>query len=223
VAEKRLQIIGQPVDTQWIEYFDFDRSRTLRISPDLLVWSAGYRSQLTDLSEGNIRLKDFHHGCVHIDMHNLFLIGFARPIIGNIPSISEMQVRYAIDVLSGKCKLPTPLKEKQDAAWNLLCAEYPTVDTENVYPVEQFPYCDILAKEMSILPTLTTVKSLGTWLKIMLVPASTTHYVDEHFNQRAIGWKNVYTPFILLALLAIMRVLGYPLRLINQVYNIKLK
>ena len=76
VAEKRLQIIGPPVDGQWTDYLDFDRSTTLQLSPDLLVWSTGYRSHLPDLSGGVIQLKDFYHGCVHTGRHNLFLIGF---------------------------------------------------------------------------------------------------------------------------------------------------
>jgi dimethylaniline monooxygenase (N-oxide forming) len=222
VAEKRLQIIGPPIDGQWADYFDFDQSTTLHLSPDMLVCSTGYRSQLTDLSGGIIHLKDFYHGCVHTDMHNLFLIGFARPIIGNIPSISEMQSRYAVGVLSGKYTLPTALNEKQNEAWNLLCEEYRTIDTENVYPVEQYPYCDDLAQEMGIMPTLATVKSLKTWLKIMFTPASTTHYADKYFDKQSIDRQKVHAPVILLALLTLMRLLGYPLRLIKRVRNIKI-
>ncbi len=220
VAEQRLQIIGPPINGQWTDYFDFDQSRTLHLSPDLWVCSTGYRSQLPDLSGGTLHLKDFYYGCVHIDRRNLFLIGFARPIIGNIPSISEMQARYTVGVLSGKYTLPTALIEKQKEAWYLLCAEYRTIDTENVYPVEQFRYCDDLAQEMGILPTLTTVGSLKTWLKIMLSPASTTHYIDEYFDKQSIARQKVHTPAILLALLTLMRLLGYPLRLIKRVRNV---
>ncbi|HKJ37146.1 MAG TPA: FAD/NAD(P)-binding protein, partial [Anaerolineales bacterium] len=72
VADKRLTIIGPPANEQWTNYFDFDRSTTLRISPDRLVWSAGYRSHLTDLSSDIIHLKDFHLGCVHTNLNNLF-------------------------------------------------------------------------------------------------------------------------------------------------------
>ncbi|MCI0611143.1 MAG: FAD/NAD(P)-binding protein [Anaerolineae bacterium] len=222
VAEKRLQIIGPPIDELWTDYFDFDRATTLHLSPDILVLSTGYRSRLADLSGGIIHLKDFYHGCVHTDMHNLFLIGFARPIIGNIPSISEMQARYAVGVLSGKYTLPTALKEKQNAAWNMLCAEYGSINTENVYPVEQFAYCDTLAKEMDIMPTLESVGSLRTWLKIMLAPISTTHYVDEYFDQQAIDRQRVYTPVVILVILTLMRLLGFPFRLIKRVRDIKI-
>ena len=220
VAEKRLQIIGPPINEHWVDFFDFNRSTTLHLSPDVLVASTGYRSQLRELSGGIIQLKDFYRGCVHTDMLNLFLIGFTRPIIGNIPSISEMQSRYAVGVLSGKYSLPTALKEKQNEAWNLLCAEYRTINTENVYPVEQFPYCDDLAQEMGIMPTLATVKSLRAWLKIMFAPASTTHYLDQYFDKQSIERQKVHTPVILLAFLTLMRLLGYPLRLIKRVRNI---
>src|SRR5690606_10281713 len=89
VADERLEIIGPPTDATWTEYFDFDQTATRRIAPEVLVWSTGYHSRLGDFSAGRLHLKDFYHGCVHISLPNLFLIGFARPIIGNIPSISE--------------------------------------------------------------------------------------------------------------------------------------
>jgi hypothetical protein len=217
VAEQRLEIIGPPVDARWTEYFDFDQTTTCRLSPDLLVWSTGYRSCLADLSDGRIHLKDFYHGCVHTDRNNLFLIGFARPIIGNIPTISEMQARYAVGVLAGKYTLPAFLKEKQEQTWGELCAEYHTIDTENVYPVEQYPYCDVLAKEMGVMPTTASVKSWRTWKNVLLTPASTTHYVDQYFDRQAIDRQQVYTPAALVVLLTLMRLLGYPLRLIKRV------
>ena len=216
VAEKRLQIIGPPIDEQWTDYFDFDKITTLQLKPDLLVFTTGYRSRLAELSSGRIHLKDFFLGCVHTDLSNLFLIGFARPIIGNIPSTSEMQARYAVGLLSGKYRLPTGWKEKQTKAWKSLCAEYSAINTENVYPVEHFTYCDILAREMGIMPTLGTVRSLRTWLQIVLTPISTIHYMDEYFDQPSIDRQKVYMPFLLLAFLALMQVLGFPFRLIKS-------
>ncbi len=217
IAEERLQIIGPPSDEQWIEYFDFDQARTLRLTPDILVWSTGYRSGLPDLSNGVMQLKDFYRGCVHTDGHNLFLIGFARPIIGNIPSTSETQAQYTVGVLSGKYSLPHRLKEIQQDAWNLLCKEYGTINTENVYPVEHFTYCDALAKEMGVMPTLAKVKSLGTWLKIMFTPISTLHYMDEYFDQGAIDRQNIYMPVLLVTFLALMRLLGLPFQFLRGI------
>lgn len=221
VAEKRLQIIGPPVDNQWREYYDFDQTTTIHPSPDVLVFSTGYRSRLPEFFGGTVHLKDFYQGCVHTDLPNLFLIGFARPIIGNIPSISEMQARYTVGVLAGKYKLPTGLKNQQDEAWKSLCAEYSAINTKNVYAVEQFPYCDVLAREMGILPTLAAVRSLRTWLKILLTPASTMHYMDEYFDSQSIDRQKVYMPGVILAFLSFVRIWGFPLRFIKSLQIVK--
>ncbi len=212
VAEERLFIIGPRVDEVWKEYYDFNQETTLTLSPDVLVPTTGYHSRLSEMSRGRLHLKDFYHGCVHTEAPNLFLIGFARPIIGNIPSISEMQARYAVGVLAGQYALPADVKDEQARAWKAHCAEYPALDTENVYPVEQYPYSDVLAREMGMMPTLGAVSSLRRWLKIMLAPASSTHYVDAFFDASAIAQQKIYTPPVLIGILALMRLFGLPLR-----------
>lgn len=217
VAEKRLQIIGPAVDEKWTEYFDFDQKETLHLSPDRLVFSTGYRSRLPEFSGGRIHLKDFYRGCIYTDQPTLFLIGFARPIIGNIPSTSEIQARYTVGVLSGKYSLPHAWKEEHKQSWESLCAEYPRINTENVYPMEHFTYCDMLARDMGIMPTLANVGSLRTWWKIMLTPISTLHYLDEYFDVQEINQQEIHTPAVLIAFLAIMRVLGLPVRLIQNI------
>lgn len=212
VAEERLRIVGPPVDEHWCEYYDFERESTLTLTPDVLVFSTGYHSRLSDLSGGRIQLKDFFLGCVHVDLPNLFLVGFARPIIGNIPSISEMQAMYTAGLLAGRYKLPADIKQKHGHAWKALCEEYLAINTENVYPVEHFTYCDILAREMGIMPTLSSVRSLRTWSKIMLTPISTFHYLDEYFDRQLLESQKVYMPVVLVALLGFLRLLGLPFR-----------
>jgi dimethylaniline monooxygenase (N-oxide forming) len=218
VAEKRLQIIGPAVDEQWTDYFDFDRKKTLHFAPDVVVFSTGYRSRLGEFSSGSIQLKDFYRGCIYIDQPNLFLIGFARPIIGNIPSTSELQARYTVGLLSGKYSLPRRWKEEHKKDWETLTAEYPKINTDNVYPVEHFTYCDMLAREMDIMPTLTNVRSLRTWLKIMLTPISTLHYLDEYFDAQELDHQRVYMPGILLTLLSFIRMLGFPVRFLRRAF-----
>lgn len=217
VAEKRLQIIGPPTDEQWTRYFDFDRTDTIPLSPDVLVFSTGYRSRLGEFSGGSIQLKDFYRGCVYTGQPTLFLIGFARPIIGNIPSTSEMQARYTVGLLSGKYSLPRGWKEEHHEDWGRLTTEYPKINTENVYPVEHFTYCDLLARDMGIMPTLANVRSLRTWWKIMLTPISTLHYLDEYFDPQDIDRQKVYMPGILFTLLGGMRLLGFPFRFIASI------
>lgn len=212
VAEGRLHIIGPPLDETWTEYADFERTSTLRLTPDLLVFSTGYASRLGDLSGGRLRLRDFYLGCVHADLPNLFLIGFARPIIGNIPSISEMQAMYTVGTLAGRYKLPVNMKQRQAQMWEALCAEYPAINTENVYPVEHFTYCDMLARAMDMMPTPARVDSLRRWWKIMLTPISTFHYLDGYFDGEALDKQKVYMPAALVGFLALMWALGAPFR-----------
>ena len=221
VAEKRLHIIGPAMNETWTEYHNFDQSDTLNLTPDLLLFSAGYSSRLAELSDGKIHLKDFYLGCVHTDMPNLFLIGFARPIIGNIPSISEMQARYTVGLLAGRYRLPAGLRDRHKVEWEALQREYRAINVDNVYPVEQFTYCDILAQEMDIMPTLANVRSLRTWLKIMLTPISTLHYLDEYFDSKEIDKQKVYMPGVLVGFLSLMRTLGFPLRAYNRFAHMK--
>ncbi len=204
VADGRLQIIGPAVDERRTHYLDFDGLRTIRVNPDVLVWSGGYRSGLDELTGGTIGLGDFYHGCVHIDGSGLFLIGFARPIVGNIPSIAEMQARYCVAVLTGRVAPPDDLGVVQARRREEQRGAYPTIDTDNVYPVEQFPYCDMLAREMGIMPNRERVGA-RVWSKLMLIPASTTHYVDEYFDGDDIVRQTVYSPAIITALLRVIR------------------
>lgn len=218
VAEQRLQIIGPAVDEQWTDYFDFDKTNTLHLSPDVVVFSTGYRSRLGEFSGGSIQLKDFYRGCVYTDQPHLFLIGFARPIIGNIPSTSEIQARYTVGVLSGKFSPPRGWRQEHKMDWKSLTAEYPNINADNVFPVEHFTYCDMLAREMGILPTPANVKSMRTWWKVMLTPISTLHYVDEYFDPQAIDRQKVYMPGILFTFLSVIRMLGFPFRFIRRVF-----
>lgn len=219
VAQKRLKIIGPATDTNWDTFYDFEQgetSVTFGLEPDVLVPSTGYRSLLSELSNGAVKLKDFYQGCVHTNHNNLFLIGFARPIIGNIPTISEMQTRYAISILKGNCSLPMNIEKEQEQVWKNLVEEYPTLDTNNVYPVEQIPYCDSLAKAMGIMPSLTSLSSVRTWLKLMFVPASTTHYVDEYFDESMHQQEKIHTPAALISILLALRLFEFPFQYFSK-------
>ncbi|MEZ4631386.1 MAG: hypothetical protein R2880_11875 [Deinococcales bacterium] len=124
---------------------------------------------MAELSAGHVALKDFYQGCVYLPQKHLFLIGFARPIIGNIPSISEIQARYAVGLLAGKYRPPKTVEVIHRANCQRLIQDYPAINSENVYPVEQFPYCDELAKEMGTMPSIAKC-GFNTWLKINCYP-----------------------------------------------------
>jgi hypothetical protein len=89
---------------------------TLRLTPDLLVFSTGYHSRLPDLSGGLPPPEGFLSRLCPHDLPNLFLIGFARPIIGNIPSISEIQARTPSACWQGRTNAPTDMKSRHEKA-----------------------------------------------------------------------------------------------------------
>ncbi len=206
VARGRIQIVGPSVDERYTTFFDFDRMKRLDINPTVVVPQIGYRSKLDSL----IRGFDFSRcvrGCVSTQYSNLFLIGFARPVIGNIPTISEMQARFCSGVLSGKW---SPLSDIQGECCEdkpSLADRYPEIKTADVFPVDQFPYCDSLAKTMGVYPSFGKV-SLRAWLKLMLTPVSTTHYTDEFFDDSRLLRAEIFMPFSLILLLISIKAFG---------------
>lgn len=206
IGEERLKIIGPPLDGQPGTFYTFDREETIPMDADLIVPQLGYTTGLEELFRNEIKFQDFYLGCQHTTYANLFLVGFARPIIGNIPAISEQQAKYVIDTLSGEIARPSTIKEihKRDRAY--LEERFSRINTKRVYPVEMFPYCDSLALFRGTLPTIKKV-GLKRWLKIQLSPATTMQYLDDEFDPYHIDKQKTYTPPILNGLLAIIKLL----------------
>jgi hypothetical protein len=167
----------------------------------------GFRSGLADLSGGEIQVGDFHLACLHARHDDVFLVGFARPIIGNIPSMSEMQAKLVTGILSERHARPPDLATLHAASRAQLLRDFPTLNTETIHPVEMFPYCDHLARLMGSLPTLRKVGSLRRWLKVQLAPASTLHYVDEDFDTREMDAQVIHSPPVITALLLFIKLL----------------
>jgi len=185
VAAGRISIIGANVDRGYRDYFEFDSRETRAVNPDLIVPAIGYCNTLAELSGGDVALEDFYLGCAHLRHDNLHLVGFTRPIIGNIPSISEMQARYVCGLISGRFARPPGMAEQHAIDRLKLAKSYPRLDTVNVYPVEMFPYCDRLARLMDCYPTRRRAGSLSRWWRMMLAPATTMHYFESHLATAA--------------------------------------
>ena len=217
VAEGRIEIIGGNVDDNYESYFDFDNADELQISPDYLVPMIGYQSNLTEISGGEIRARDFFLGCLHADYDNLWLIGFARPIIGNIPTISEMQARYVVGMIEGHYQRPLDIAVSHSSDRDALGARYPKLNTREMYPVDMIPYCNRLAKKMGTYPYLTRVKSIRRWIKISLSPFSTSHYLNEDFDPKFVESQKVYSPFIITILLLFIKLIDIPYTILSKV------
>jgi cation diffusion facilitator CzcD-associated flavoprotein CzcO len=217
VADGRIQIIGPSTDTRHTNFLDFDQQQSIEIDPEVVVPSTGYRSKLPEISNGEISLKDFYLGCAHAKYHNLMLVGFARPIIGNIPSISEMQAKYTVGLLAGKWSIPKKVGAIQESCHLKTKKRFPALDTDSIYPVDHLPYCDELAKKMGSYPSPFRVRSLTTWLKIKLTPASPLHYVDEQFDRERIEKQPIYSPRLLTAFLLSVKLFDLPYQILDRV------
>lgn len=210
VAEGRIRIIGSPVAGDYRRYLDFDGVSEMEIQSDALVPSIGFTAGIDGIFEEQIRVRDFHLGCLHVEHKNLYLVGYARPIIGNIPTISEMQARFVTGVIAGKFDRPTNIAVLHAAGRKRIESDFPKLNTEHIHPVEMIPYCDRLAKMMGTFPSLRNVGSLRRWVKIQLTPASTTHYLDEDFSARETENEKIHSPAVITALLVGVAILALP-------------
>ena len=199
VAAGRLHIVGPPADDRLTTFHPFGQNgqngengqnggappaidpkliEPKLIDPDLIVPALGYRSRLADLTGDAITLADFHLGCVYAADPTLAAVGFARPILGNIPSISEMQARYVCSVLAGATAVPPnlPLHHAHERATHR--QRFGELAGEAVYPVEMIPYCDRLATELGAMPRPmgSPLRRLRRWWDIQTTPATTLDY-----------------------------------------------
>jgi hypothetical protein len=214
VADGRITIVGTPVDKQFTTFHGFDSNAEETVVPDMVVPAIGYRAQLEELSGGQIKLADFYLGCCHVTYPDLYLVGFARPIIGNIPTISEVQSRYVCSLIAGAVPRSPRIEELHQADRASRTVRYKKVNMDAVYPVEMFPYCDKLAKQMKTFPSLFSVGSLLSWCRMQLAPATTLHYVyrDAEARERCQS-APIYMPTILVLLLLMLK----PLNLVYRV------
>jgi dimethylaniline monooxygenase (N-oxide forming) len=212
VGAGRITIIGPPSGSSYDTCMDFDDDKSIEVNPDFICPMIGFTSGLKDLSCGKITVEDFYEGCIHVEHDDLFLIGFARPIIGNIPTISEMQAKYVTRLIAGECSRPKKIKTLHASAKMRIDRDFGALNTAAIYPVEMFPYCDRLAREMGTLPTLRKTGSIRAWAKIMRAPASTTHYIDEDYNPQATSSEFVHSPPLITFLLVLIKAFERPLR-----------
>ena len=206
VAEGRISIIGPPKGDGFREFSEFDGEGIIEIEPDIVCPMIGYTSGLEDLTDGELRVRDFHLGCLHVRHADMFLVGFARPIIGNVPTISEMQAKLVISLIAGNLERPRDLKARHEQERERVEREFPLLNTEALLPVEMFPYCDQLASMLDILPTVRKV-GLRRWWKIMRAPASTLHYLDDDYDADAVDSQRVHSPPLITGLLVLIKLI----------------
>ncbi|KLU01873.1 flavin-containing monooxygenase [Rhodopirellula islandica] len=215
VADDRICIVGPAADSL-DTYFDFERERTRKLCPDVVVPAIGYESCLEALSDSEIQLSDFYLGCCHRRFRNLFLVGFARPIIGNVPTISEMQAKFAVKLLSGDCSLPIDFARQHDRDTSNQRMRFGKLNLAAIYPVEMIPYCDRLSRLMGDYPSLKRCGSLGAWFRVQLATSTTMHYeLDDRSTRSRLSQAKVLMPPLFIVLLLMLKPVDWSYRLLT--------
>ena len=209
IAEGRIKVIGPAVNDSFTLFQDFDQLSEIELTPDLAINAIGFDSNLDLLSNKAFTLSDFYLGSVHKTDSSLYCVGFVRPIIGNIPTISELQARYVVGLISGQYQRPKDLERLVDQQQKDLEERYPSIRTNRVYPADMFPFCDHLAKKMEIYPKRKLGWKFSQWRNFWLAPASTAQYL----NHMPLEKQEIYTPPLLNALLCLIKVYDWVYRL----------
>ena len=231
VGEDRITIVGPPLDNSFqkmrpFEYGPEVNQEAISIRPDFIVRAIGYQSTLGQLSQPGqtqlsvLSLSDFYLGCCHAQFADTYAVGYARPIIGNIPSISEMQARYVCGLIAGEFRRPGNIAERHLSERSWIQNRYQNLDAGKVFPVEMFPYCDQLAKLMNrpIGPRL--LESPLGWLRTRLAPATTMHYFqDQSKNAEFIEEARVYMPPLLILLILFVKPFDWVFRLTKWIFG----
>lgn len=122
---------------------------------DAVIFCTGYEVNFPFLQKKRVDLRNFYKNCFAPDGNGtLGFIGFARPAIGAIPPIAEMQARWFASLLSGKTRLPATeimIKEiEEDAAWHK--KNFFKVSDRVTGLVEYTRYMDELAEKIGCRP-----------------------------------------------------------------------
>ncbi len=221
VARKKIEIIGPPVDSSLQRFRRFDSTDIVEVHPDRILPAIGYRSTLKTLVGDSIQLNDFYLGCCHQSYPNIFLIGFARPIIGNIPTISEMQAQWVCGLIAGHFPRPNRIAERNAANQQENSRRHAKLNREAIYPVEMFPYCDELARLMLSYPSYPQLRSIRTWLRMQLSPATTMHYAFRSPETRDFFEKApIYMPARLILLLLMLKPMDAMYRIAKSIQRL---
>mmetsp|Transcript_54451 Transcript_54451/g.129766 ORF Transcript_54451/g.129766 Transcript_54451/m.129766 type:complete len:683 (-) Transcript_54451:257-2305(-) len=159
---------------------------------DVILFGSGYKPpKFSFFSEDTFKESDYKPSCPCASEKFLRIfdaglgdligyIGYARPLIGTIPTISEMQARLFAQVVSGNRRLPSEAKMHQEAMADRTKQERAFKKYNNCSwhgLVDWIPYMDSLAEEIGCRPKrswLLTRPSLG--FKLVAGPMSTFHY-----------------------------------------------
>ncbi|GFS56492.1 dimethylaniline monooxygenase 5 [Trichonephila inaurata madagascariensis] len=127
---------------------------------DVVIMATGYTWKFPFLEEGIIEKENDKinlYKCMfppQLPHATLIFIGFILPFGPGFP-LGELQCRWAVQVLAGKCKLPSKKKMYQDIKkmYEINCKRYPPSEKRSLR-VDYISYCDDIASQFGAKPNL---------------------------------------------------------------------
>lgn len=131
-----------------------------KVEADVLLLCTGYRQSFRFMADLPIDFGRLYRRCFSPEHGaSLAFIGFARPAIGAIPPIAEMQSRWFALVCSGRRRLPSPDAMRIAGAEEQAArrAQFGRLADRLQALVDYTPYQDALADEIGCRPDLMRV------------------------------------------------------------------
>ena len=126
-----------------------------------------------------------------------------------------MQARWVCGIIGAKFARPEKLKQRHLINRRTLKQQFPQLDTDTVYPVEMFPYCDQLASMMDCYPSVKRSGGLRQWWRIQRAPATTMYYFDEQLEELGAAGNPVHSPLLITLLLVMIKPIDWGYRMVG--------
>jgi hypothetical protein len=124
-----------------------------------------------------------------------------------------MQATFISKLLQQSVRIPVDAKQAHVMDRKRLQSRFAKLNLDAIYPVEMFPYCDLLAKRMGMYPTFRSMRSFGDWLRLQLSPATTLQYFWRDSQcKAAVKGLPIYMPSLLILLLLLLKPIDWMLR-----------
>ncbi|MFN9546080.1 MAG: NAD(P)-binding domain-containing protein [Cyanobacteriota bacterium] len=129
-----------------------------QVAADVVLFATGYKAQGYSFLEGSSmpscpsQLWHLMYSPQHRE--HLVFVGYARPAIGAIPPIAEIQARYAALVTSGQLALPNAEEMARECDERLSARAVSFDEPRIVALVDWIPYMDHLADKIGCRPRL---------------------------------------------------------------------
>lgn len=162
---------------------------------DEIICCTGFKNSfpyIENCSEADSNLKrianeakishNLYKHCIHPDIGDeIFWVGFARPALGAIPPLMELQARWFALLLSNKLTLPSKSEMKQFIQKYVQHLEWqftPYRVNRLTGLTDYLIYSDDLARTINVRPNFTKIffTEPKLWIKLMAGPLLNAHY-----------------------------------------------